>query len=316
VLPRKDANECLQEGMITEIQSAMWNAQAWRPDGILTADDALAQIANRDLVTPIATYPFAGLNDMTLGIRSRELVTVCGGSGIGKSEFVRNIAANALIQGCKIGYLALEESVPRTALGLLGLFARRPLYQEAAPLEIEGVREIWDEWIKDKAYFFDHFGSTDPKNLLARIRYLAVGLGCNLIILDHISIVVSGISDGDERRTIDNLVTNLRSLVEETGTAIVALSHLKRASEGFTHEEGGQVSLAQLRGSGAIGQLSDMVIGLERNQQSDTDRDILTIRILKNRYNGMTGLAGRARYNRETASLEDLSVADLEMENK
>jgi twinkle protein len=310
VLPRKDASDCLVEGLTRDLEQALWNAQAWRPDGILTADDALSEIANRDLVTPIATYPFTGLNDMTLGIRSRELVTVCGGSGIGKSEFVRNIAANALIQGCKIGYLALEESVPRTALGLLGLFAKRPLYQEAAPLEIEGMRDLWDAWIKDKAYFFNHFGSTDPQNLLARIRYMAVGLGCNLIILDHISIVVSGIADGDERRTIDNLVTNLRSLVEETGVGIVALSHLKRASEGEYHEEGGKTSLAQLRGSGAIGQLSDIVIGLERNQQSDTDRDVLSIRVLKNRWNGVTGLAGKARYDRESTILLDESASE------
>ena len=129
------------------------------------------------------------------------------------------------------------------------------------------------------------------------------------------TIVVSGIADGDERRIIDNLVTNLRTLIEETGLAVIALSHLRRATDGDFHEEGAKTSLGQLRGSGSIGQLSDIVIGLERNQQADgADRDILTMRVLKNRYNGVTGPAGRARYNKKKSVLEDLGLADMMVE--
>jgi twinkle protein len=314
VLPRKDANDCLQEGLVTEIQSAMWNAQAWRPDGILDANEALSEILNRQDISSIFEYPFAVLNSMTQGVRAKELVTVCGGSGIGKSEFVRNIAARALLKGIKVGYLALEESVPRTALGLLGIVAEKPLYQDADPFKDPTMLSVWKTIFDGNFFCYRHFGSTDPQNLLARIRYMAVGLGCKVVVLDHISIVVSGIADGDERRIIDNLVTGLRSLIEETGICVIALSHLRRATDGEYHEEGAKTSLGQLRGSGAIGQLSDMVIGLERNQQSDTSRDVLTMRVLKNRYNGTTGLAGRARYNKDKAVLEDLSIADAEME--
>ena len=98
---------------------------------------------------------------------------------------------------------------------------------------------------------------------------MIVALGCKRIFLDHLSIVVSGMDndeDGGERKAIDKLMTNLRSLVEETGATMFVVSHLKRP-EKKGHEEGGQVSLSQLRGSGAIAQLADMVIGLERNQQ-------------------------------------------------
>jgi len=313
-LPRKDANECLQDGLSKDIERALWNAQAWRPDGILDANDTFSEIINRKDTAALFSYPFAVLDSMTQGIRAKELVTVCGGSGIGKSEFVRNIAAKALVKGIKLGYLALEESVPRTALGLLGIIAEKPLYQDADPFKDPSLLSVWETIFKDNFYCYKHFGSTDPQNLLARIRYMATGLDCKVIILDHISIVVSGIADGDERRIIDNLVTGLRSLIEETGICVIALSHLRRATDGEYHEEGAKTSLGQLRGSGAIGQLSDMVIGLERNQQSDTSRDILTMRVLKNRYCGTTGVAGRARYNKEKALLEDLSVADLNVE--
>jgi len=48
---------------------------------------------------------------------------------------------------------------------------------------------------------------------------------------------------------------------------VIAIVHLRRP-EGTSHEEGGKVSLAQLRGSGSLAQLSDNVIGLERDQQA------------------------------------------------
>ena len=53
-----------------------------------------------------------------------------------------------------------------------------------------------------------------------------------------------------------------------------------------------RTNLGQLRGSAAIAQLSDSVIGLERNQQADTDNNVTTVRVLKNRYSGETGTAG------------------------
>jgi twinkle protein len=49
--------------------------------------------------------------------------------------------------------------------------------------------------------------------------------------------------------------------------------------------------LAQLRGSAAIGQLSDIVIGLERNQQDKDNSNISHVRVLKNSWSGDTGIS-------------------------
>ena len=107
---------------------------------------------------------------------------------------------------------------------------------------------------------------------MSRIRYMAKGLDCKWIILDHLSIVVSSQENGDERKAIDRIMTNLRSIVQETGVGMFLISHLKRSS-GVAHEDGGKISLADLRGSQSIAQLSDMVIGLERNQQHADEHD-------------------------------------------
>lgn len=90
---------------------------------------------------------------------------------------------------------------------------------------------------------------------------------------------------------------------------MILVSHLKRP-EGKGHEEGAKTSLSQLRGSAAIGQLSDMVIGVERDQQNKENADVLSVRVLKNRFSGMTGVTGHLKYVHETGRL--LETADPE----
>jgi twinkle protein len=153
-------------------------------------------------------------------------------------------------------------------------------------------------------YLFDGFGSYDPDVIYNRIEYAASGLDCKVIFLDHLSILMSGL-EGDERRMIDSTMTRLRSLVERTGISLFLVSHLRRASGDQNHEEGARVTLGQLRGSAAIAQLSDAVIALERDQQSADERSGTTVRVLKNRYSGETGIACTLTYNRETCQFNE-----------
>jgi twinkle protein len=111
---------------------------------------------------------------------------------------------------------------------------------------------------------------------------------------------------------IDTTMTRLRSLVERTGIALFLVSHLKRTSSDQNHEEGARVTLGQLRGSAAIAQLSDAVIGLERDQQSGSKHSDTTVRILKNRYSGETGVACRLNYDLSTCKFnETTETADF-----
>ena len=136
----------------------------------------------------------------------------------------------------------------------------------------------------------------DPDIIYNRIEYLASGLETRVVFLDHLSILLSGL-EGDERRMIDTTMTKLRSLVERTGIALFLVSHLKRTQSDTNHEEGARVTLGQLRGSASIAQLSDTVIALERNQQDGSQHSDTTVRVLKNRYSGETGIACRLEYN-------------------
>ena len=108
-------------------------------------------------------------------------------------------------------------------------------------------------------------------------------------------------------------MTRLRSLVEETGAGLILVSHLRRVDGNKGHENGVETSLSHLRGSQSIAQLSDCVISLERNQQSDdaTEANTTRIRILKSRYTGDVGVATHLIYDRETGRLSEMDTDDL-----
>ena len=293
----KDASDALIANDSQAIREAIWNARPYRPDGIVDGKTLLELVTTP---SPAADhdYPFQGLQSKLHGIRYGELVTITAGSGIGKSSFCRELATHLLDKGERVGYLALEESNRRTALGLMSAHVGKALHlgehdRQTLTEAYEDTLARWD------LYLFDGFGSFDPDIIYNRIEYLAAGLDTKVIFLDHLSILLSGL-DGDERRMIDTTMTRLRSLVERTGIALFLVSHLKRTSSDQNHEEGARVTLGQLRGSAAIAQLSDACIGLERDQQSGSKSATTTVRILKNRYSGETGVACELSYDLPT----------------
>jgi len=311
-LPEKDANDCLVQGQAKELIDAVYGAKSYRPDGVIPGEEVWDLITNSKR-KPSVPYPWPSLNSKLYGMRGGELVTLTAGTGIGKSSVARELALYLLKNNRKVGYIALEESVQKTAEHLMALWLGSPIHH----WDIDGVTQD-----RKKASFdatagsgnlvlYDHWGSIDPANLLNRVRYMARAMECEFIFLDHLSIVVSALEAGDERRMIDNTMTRLRSLVEETDAHLVLVSHLRRPDGGRSHEEGGVTSLAQLRGSHAIAQLSDAVIGCERDQQDEGSNRLLTLRVLKNRYAGETGVTTTLEYDGETGRLNEWVAPEI-----
>lgn len=311
-LPLKDANEMLLASRGDELLRAFWEAKPWKPDDIIDGAELYERLTTPKNFESIP-YPFLGLNELTHGIRKGEIVTFCAGSGIGKSHVCKVIAHHILkTTDSRMGYIALEESMERTANGIIGLEMGELLHINP-PTDTPQYKEAFDNTVgSGRMFLYDHWGSLDSDNLIGHLRYMAKAMDVTHIVLDHLSIVVSGMGDGDERRLIDNTMTKLRALVEETKLGLILVSHLKRP-EGKGHEEGATTSLAQLRGSAGIAQLSDMVIGLERNQQDTDNKHRTCLRVLKNRFSGDTGIACNLIYDSNTGLMtEETYVPDGE----
>ena len=303
----KDANEALTAGNSKAIMQMVWTAAEYEPDGIISGSKLL-QMVLEDPKTESAEYPYDFLNDKLHGLRKGELVTITAGSGIGKSTFVSEIAYDLLTrQNETVGYVALEENIRRTARRFVGMDLNYPVHIDRGHFTDEQIEAAFNRTLgTGRLFLYDHFGSLDPTVLLNRIRHLVSGCGCSWIVFDHLSILVSGLDQGDERRAIDQTMTKLRSFVEETGCGMLLVSHLRRPTGDKGHENGAQTALSQLRGSAAIGQLSDICLGLERNQQATDDADGTTVRVLKNRFTGWCGVSGSVKYNESTGRMLEL----------
>jgi twinkle protein len=140
---------------------------------------------------------------------------------------------------------------------------------------------------------------------------MAKGMDCSWIILDHYQMILSGM-DTDERKGLDMLLTKLRTFVEETGVGLFGISHTRR-QEGKGLENGAEITLSSLRGTQGISQLSDAVVGLQRDQQhmDARTRNTTEIRLLKSRFTGETGPAGALFFNKHTNKLEEIAEETL-----
>ena len=298
--PYKDASEALQAGDPKAILQAIWNKKPYVPQSIIDGRD-LFDLVSTPLHGCDAEYPYGDLNGVTGGLRLGELVTMTAGSGTGKSTFCGEIAVNLIKQGHKVGYIALEESVKRTGLRLMTVAANKPLHLDNQIDDKLFKTSFEDTLGSGNVYLRDGFGSIDPDALLNDIRYLVKSNEVQWVILDHLSILVSGNDSGDERKLIDVTMTKLRSFVEETGIGMILISHLRKVQGDKGHEDGASVSLSHLRGSHSITQLSDLVIALERNIAGGDNKS--SLKVLKNRFNGQTGPAGNLTYDVRTGRL-------------
>lgn len=308
----KDANDMLRQKKFQAFMSAWWEARTYTPSGIMDLSAQKSEWLHRETKESVA-YPWEGLNKKLYGMRKGELITLTGGTGLGKSSVTRELE-HWLIKNTKdnVGIIALEENWLRTADGIISIEANDRVYlnERRAQYTEEQLTNLFDKVIpKGRVFIHAHLGATDIEEIFSKLRYIIVGCECKWVIVDHLHMLVNVMDGGDERRGIDMLMNRLRSLVEETGVGMILVSHLRRAAGDRGHENGVEVSLSHLKGSAGIAQLSDCVIALERNQQAENEDEANTtkVRVLKSRYTGDTGLACSLRYNNETGRLFELS---------
>jgi len=300
-VPHKDASNCLVGGFKAEFAQAVKATPQFRPEGIVHGSEISVQDILRSVPEGFDT-PFPGLNAKLHGLRKGEILTVCAGSGIGKSTLVKEIGYDLVVRhGLKVCHIALEDVVEATAASYVAMDNNVPSSKfrtDPGCIPMRLVEQSMDRTVR-RMYFFNHFGSIDSSSFKEKLFYYARS-GVDFIILDHLSMVISGSDVQNERKEIDKIMTDLAQMVVSTGVGLINVVHLKRRESrdaGKSLNEGGNVSLTDLRGSAALEQLSWGVLAMERNQQAeDGSEDFVSLRVLKNRTWGFTGQAGRCKY--------------------
>lgn len=325
-LPLKDASDMLQAGRGKEVIEAYWSAKTYRPDGIIGMADVIAEATK-----PVEwgkPWPWETLTKLTYGIRTKEIYALGAGVGIGKTDvFTQMIAHFSHTLKENVGIIYLEQPPAETAKRIAGKIAGKAFHVPDAGWTQDELTGSLKQ-LQDRVHFYNHFGSCDWENISGLIKYMALGLGCKRIFLDHLTALTA--HSEDERRALDSIMADMGSLVQSLDISLLLISHLS-TPEGKPHEEGGRVMSKHFTGSRAIMRWANFMFGLERNQQDEdgVKRRTTTFRVLKDRntgrangatfdllYEPTTGLLGEAPPRAEDHGFEDEEPAESSGETK
>jgi twinkle protein len=317
----KDANDVLLRSGWEGVMRCIWDAESWKPAQIMDTNDIWKEVEEYAAIEAIPYPPcLTGLNDKVKGMRRGEITLFTSGTGSGKSTMMREIMYHLLNNhdDAKIGIVSLEESAAETARSLAGLAINKNPAKDEIPLDElkEGFDKVFGS---GKVMLLKHEDCTLGEDILEYMDYMAV-MGCTHLFLDHITILTSeGFGEVTGNEATDKAMNNLSRMVKRRNVWIGLISHIRKMGEsGKSFEDGVIPTLDDIRGSGSIKQICYDVLGFARNLNSENaeTRNTIRLAVLKSRYTGLTGPAGKAKYDYHTGRLKheaksgNLSVED------
>jgi twinkle protein len=294
--PFKDANDFLQAGETEAFKNVWFYSKRFIPEGIVSSFREVESILREERKRSVIEYPFETLQRFTYGLRTGEVVLVTAQEGQGKTEIIRAIEAHTLrTTDFNIGIVHLEETKQRTIQGLAGYELKAPVHLPDAPYSVEDVLGAYEALAKrdERIHTINYFEDDDPKAALDLIRFLVVKCGCKIVFLDHITMLVTGLEDDDERRRLDYISTKLAKMTKELDFCLVLISHVN--DDGKT------------RGSRNISKIATVRIDLSRDHlaANEHERNRTYLTVSKNRFGSTTGPAGSLYFDPRTFIVAD-----------
>jgi twinkle protein len=290
-LSLKDAQQYHEAKKAKEFTQIWWNSKRFIPEGIISSFAEIDQIIDSERTHGSASYPFPTLQEMTYGPRQGEVILLTAFSGIGKTEIIRAIEYHLIKTTTEnIGIIHLEEEKERSIKGLVSYAIGQPVHLPDSNVSKDDIKQAYRELVvrDDRVHLYSHFGSDDPDTILDTVRFLAGSCDCRYIFLDHITMVVTGADNDDERKKLDYISTRLAMMVRELDFTLFMVSHVN--------------SNGETRGSKNIYNVADLAIRLDRNPSAESavERNKTYLTINKNRFASMTGPAGVLSFDPKT----------------
>lgn len=310
----KDASDYLQAGKSNELAKLVqFGKRAYSAEKIVKASEISLETLLEPRPEGIHVNSFPKLMDKIHGFRTHELVLLTSPSNTGKST-VLSMFANAFVDaGEKIGMIYLEETNKETMQRLVAHKLKvNYLKFKDKPLElatIDEIREAYDSIVNnDKLVMLGHFGSLPVSELMNKIKHMHLVEGCRFILLDHLSMVISGLETDNERKQLDIVMTELAAFCAANDVCVLAVSHINRsgADQFKTPKKDADqpywvhVTKESMRGSSSLEQLSFVILGLEPQVMPDRSRGNVRLTVLKNRPWGYLGVCDEFKIDEET----------------
>lgn len=312
-LSEKDSMEMYEKGKHKEWISAFFDADFYQPAELKSGEELGWEDCLEPLV-PFAQIQFLPkLMSMTDGIRKGEMTVILAPPGAGKSTSVRQIAWDLMGQGVKVMNMFLEEDTKKTRQSFAalehGIFLPR-LRKNPNLLSHQQWQEVYEKYIKDHL-FLEHDGSIGYDAVMANIRW-AEALGKQVVVFDHLSMVIGASKNTDERKEIDNVLTEMAAFTAKSSMHLFVVAHIKRVQPPPKKKEEKEephwveVALDSARGSGAFEQLFWNIWTVEPEFLPDGSRGRMRFVNRKNREWGKLGEADYLILNLTNGKLEGI----------
>ncbi|HEV2366245.1 MAG TPA: replicative DNA helicase [Caulobacteraceae bacterium] len=215
------------------------------------------------------------------GLHRSDLVILAGRTSMGKSALAANIAFNAArnyayelnpegarktVSGGVVAFFALEMSAEQLAMRLLAEVTEIPSDKirkgEISPAEFGRISDAARQ-ISEAPLYIDDTGGLSIGKLAARARRLKRTVGLDLIVVDYLQLVTTGVSGRVENRVqeVSQISQSLKALAKELNVPVLAAAQLSRRVE---DREDKKPQLSDLRESGSIEQDADVVMFIYR----------------------------------------------------
>jgi twinkle protein len=289
-LPRKDANQCLLEG----VSKAAYNAVAFnsvKPKNTrLVLADSLFEEAK---IAPTigAPWPWEAVTKKTRGIRLGETVYIGAAQKMGKSEIVNTLAAHFIKElGWPVLLAKPEESNKKSVKLVAGKIVGKIFHDPNVPFDEKSYDEACD-LMRNKLFLINLYQHLGWETLKADIRAAAME-GCKAIFIDPITNLTNGMSAADANTRLQEIAQELSAMALDLNVVIFIFCHLRNPDAGPPHERGGEVLSSQFAGSRAMARSCNLMFGLEGNRDphlNPEERNIRTLVLLEDREFGEVG---------------------------
>lgn len=297
----KDANEFLQAGASDAFRSAKKNARKFVPVNMWnTADDFVTILKDEGAGECIPTG-IQAWDEYLGGLYTGYVLVLQAPAGVGKSEVCRLLEYNILSQqDVPIAVMHMEDKKSRVLRGLacyylnMNVIDSRLLSEEVESEVESAIRKVGED---GKLWLFELSESDDPKDILQRIRFMAVGLGVKAFFFEPIQDLAVNRQDGSTASVwLTEFSTKLAFLARELDIAIVTVAH--------ENDDG------LIRDCRMIYSRAGVVVHLERDKMDEDPEAKNTTRLWsdKNRPTALTGDIASLKFDPETFTLKELVV--------
>jgi hypothetical protein len=311
--PQKDANDMLLKGDYAGIKSVLFNASEHKPDGL----KKLSEYTEEDfscLFQKGFDIPFPILNEKLRGFFPGKFYSFVAAEKSGKSLLTKELVLYMMEKGLKLGLIYLEETDVEAVGSLAAMANNMAMWRVKETSDPDYMKKLMATYCREAAKKSDptiyvHKGIYDLEKVIERMTYMAKAEEVDYIILDNSSLSFAGIESSKEERTIiGNFVSKCVSLVNNSKTSILSVSHLKKNIEetelkkspgGGLEEVPRSVKTADIYGSGSIAKFSYAIVALEPVRGQDK----VKLNVLADRNRGRTGYADTLKYNDVTGRL-------------